>query len=522
LIPRSRVSTNPRADHFPLKRLTVVCGTNSSGKSTLVKAPLLLQQAIELSPEMESPGLTPFAGPLVDMGTFRTVVSNQSADSVMEIGLELQDRMPTRTLALLRGSRSRSDSAPSRIRYSDYFLSANFVIADARLSLGFRTARGVTPRGLGVLQSASFVLSDSQQPLLNWTVERRQPADDIPPWPTDYVIRIPTRQLRRMSAKGSAIPSLGVVNKRDDTTTFGAELVGLLSYLIVGRRSKSPSDHSDSPVHVQLPLPPHIEIATNDLRLVLDAITYIGPLRAPARRYYSEASRYGAQRDSTGERMPYILRDQLRRSVTYVPPGSKGATRRALLKHACDQWLHYLRTGKAEESSGDEMAVSSLKNVLVEVHLRSSTTPRMHALVDSGFGYSQVLPILVSSLLAPPAATIVVEQPELHLNPALQVRLADFFVAVARNGRQVILETHSEHIVNALRVATAEETSGELSQMIGITYLDSDGAELRKLDMNVEPNGDIEVWPRAFFGEALDLTSRLLSAQRHYLSGSEN
>jgi predicted ATPase len=109
------------------------------------------------------------------------------------------------------------------------------------------------------------------------------------------------------------------------------------------------------------------------------------------------------------------------------------------------------------------------------------------------------------------------EQPELHLNPALQVRLAEFFVSVVGSGRQVVVETHSEHLVNALRVLAAEDDTGKLHDQIGISYLDYQEAGVKKVDLMVQADGTVEDWPPQFFGEALMLAARLLAAQRRYV-----
>jgi predicted ATPase len=166
------------------------------------------------------------------------------------------------------------------------------------------------------------------------------------------------------------------------------------------------------------------------------------------------------------------------------------------------------------EAHGDELSLEVTKGVLAEIRLRGFGREGMHSLMDTGCGYSQVLPLLVKCLTAEPGALVMIEQPELHLNPALQVRIAEFLVAMSRAGKQLLVETHSEHIVNTVRVLAAEDESGELAVNTCILYVDGASSPPRIVDLLVAGDGTVEGWPHEFFGEALSLTGRLLRAQR--------
>ena len=73
-----------------------------------------------------------------------------------------------------------------------------------------------------------------------------------------------------------------------------------------------------------------------------------------------------------------------------------------------------------------------------------------------GFGYSILLPIIVTGLIAKPGEKIIIENPEIHLHPKAQSALIEFLVKVANTGVQIFVESHSDHVLNALRVATKE------------------------------------------------------------------
>ena len=98
-----------------------------------------------------------------------------------------------------------------------------------------------------------------------------------------------------------------------------------------------------------------------------------------------------------------------------------------------------------------------------ELKVRVATEGVAQDLTHVGVGVSQVLPILVMSLLAEEDTTLIFEQPELHLHPKVQTLLGDFFLSMALLGKQCIVETHSEYLINRLRFRAA---SAPLEQSI--------------------------------------------------------
>jgi predicted ATPase len=155
-----------------------------------------------------------------------------------------------------------------------------------------------------------------------------------------------------------------------------------------------------------------------------------------------------------------------------------------------------------------------MEDAFVELGIRTMSGTETHALADSGFGYSQLLPILVRGLMLPPGGILIVEQPELHLNPSLQVRLSDFLVALLSLSKQILIETHSEHIVNAIRAISAESEIPTPSHRCTVYYLDSKDGEPLLHKLNIKEDGSIPDWPQGFFGEAASLLGRIMRARK--------
>lgn len=130
-----------------------------------------------------------------------------------------------------------------------------------------------------------------------------------------------------------------------------------------------------------------------------------------------------------------------------------------------------------------------------------------------GYGISHSLPVIVALLAAKPGALVILENPEAHLHPKGQAELAKLMSRVAQNGVQVIVETHSDHILNGVLVATKKFDSEEPMQKeegiarskVKIYYVDKDvQSPERALAMEVRINvgGGVEFQPKGFFDQA--------------------
>lgn len=117
----------------------------------------------------------------------------------------------------------------------------------------------------------------------------------------------------------------------------------------------------------------------------------------------------------------------------------------ALLFDQARKWLDYIIPGASFDN-----AIPIGKSKVIEGTFGESLPTNV------GFGISYVLPIIVNGLLAEPDTIMIIENPEAHLHPSGQSRIGRFLTQIAGAGTQVIIETHSEHVINGLRLAILE------------------------------------------------------------------
>lgn len=140
-----------------------------------------------------------------------------------------------------------------------------------------------------------------------------------------------------------------------------------------------------------------------------------------------------------------------------------------------------------------------------------------------GFGISYVLPIIVTGLIAKKGAYVIVENPEAHLHPSAQSKIGRFLAMVANAGIKVIVETHSDHVINGVQIAAAK---GEISsEQITINFFSQpqdteDVVETANIvqpiveSISVNRQGELSHWPKGFFDQTQNDFAQLFKIRR--------
>jgi predicted ATPase len=241
----------------------------------------------------------------------------------------------------------------------------------------------------------------------------------------------------------------------------------------------------------------------SDLELALteqlDRISYLGPLRSPPERLYAWS---GAVPEDVGWRGQNAVQAILAARGRGLNWRHKG--RYVAFEQVVARWLKEM--GLIHSFVVSEIAPEREE---FEVRVRATAGAEEVKLTDIGFGVSQVLPVIVQAFYAPPNSTVLMEQPEIHLHPSVQASLADLFIAAitAREESeprrvQLLIESHSEHLLRRLLRRIAEEKISEREVALYFCYPGSDGAAIDQLE--VDKYGDILNWPPDFFGDELE------------------
>ena len=238
--------------------------------------------------------------------------------------------------------------------------------------------------------------------------------------------------------------------------------------------------------------------------------THVGPLRRSPQRTYSAS---GANSDEQ-----YFRGVNIEQRLLGGPDGEKSP-----ILERTNEWLN--ETGFDCKLDIDQVDVGDIFQLNVIENGMSVNV------ADSGFGLSQSLPILIECInmsleketnntrrLSSRYSRInehyitIIEEPEIHLNPKIESRLADFFLDIHDDNMGILIETHSEHLVNRVQRRIAEGSVKSENITVYFVEKDANSTDVREIDM--DENGAFNEWPSDFFQEDLDDAIEMLKHSR--------
>lgn len=227
---------------------------------------------------------------------------------------------------------------------------------------------------------------------------------------------------------------------------------------------------------------------------------YLQAERVGPRRFFETSDflvRQGRQLGPAGEYTAQFL-DTFRNEIIVNSSLSHPNAVSLALKDQVEAWLGEISPGtRITVTSNTATDTVSLQYSFITGNQESNT----YRATNVGFGITYVLPILVAILSSNAGSLLLIENPEAHLHPRGQERMGELLTLAAANGIQTVVETHSDHVLNGIRLAVHDgKISPEEVQLYFFQRHKQEGQSL-VTSLHIDKNGRIDEWPDGFFDE---------------------
>lgn len=445
--------------NIQLAPLTGFFGTNSSGKTSLLQAILLLKQTAESNDRNIALRTSRARDGIIDLGTIEDITHYKRDSVTISLSffgsglLHKSWKIPS----LLR-----RQSSETKIKQSINFaatVTASGRVSSFEYSVAQTLKVGMRRNPVDVDSSINYEVSLSVDDDANLSQAFTLPIAPI----KCYIFPIEATQLYILQR--SVKETADLLTQRAKSSTVQREPN------ILDQANNLSQTFSDFP---------------NLLEQQMQRTYYLGPLREYPQRTYV----WGQERpEDVGSRGEYAIAALLAASDKPIYADSP-----ITIIERIAQWLkemgliHSFRLNRIVEGG-----------TLYEVRVKRTAESKEVLITEMGFGLSQILPVLVMCYYIPEGSTLILEQPEIHLHPSVQADLADVFADVIEKRKiQIILESHSEHLLRRLQRLMAEKKLASDQTALYFCTIQEGASKLGTL--NMDEFGNISNWPKDFFG----------------------
>lgn len=463
-----------------LAPLTLLCGVNSSGKSSILKSLLMMKQTIEKESTYNK---LSFIGNYVDNGYFDDIVNFDCKDDNF---FTIQNEF---TLCKYNSSdKKRQDM----VAFKEFNKLYSPIIGKGKISKF-------------IIKHYVKVEKSLHQGLLSY-------IDNNNVTETRIEIKVYNKEDNELEEFNGYI-NLRKVSGREYTLTYSripdklrlaTSPLAKNNYICYFNNIKLINIFKDGGISSSvLDVKPTIMQLFNTVSSLYTGIKFLAPLRQFPSRFYTitgdvdSVGIYGEnapvllaklQNEYSNTDISTPLKVDSETGTTFILSNYLDDT--TLFIEQVQNWLDYLDIGrlKVEGPNG-------------QISVKFSG----HNISDVGFGISQVLPIIVQGLSMQKDQLLLLEQPEIHLHPKMQMRIADFLISLAHSERNLIVETHSDHIINRIvrRVVEYSGTKNDISRLIKIlfVYKDTDNSSKICEEIEIDPIKGLINCPPEFFDQ---------------------
>lgn len=469
-----------------LKPLTILCGVNSSGKSSVLKSLLMMKQTVE----KESPyNKLAFMGNYVDNGYFEDIINNNCEDDsfftienefvVSRYSKTEKKRQDMQTFKELNKLYSQISDAKNISKYKIKHLIKSAKSNRAGL-LSYIDNNNVIETKIEI---RAYDKIDNELEKFKGFVRIKK--DMNAPNGREYFL-----YYKDLPYNGKL---LSIPDDREDK---------MLCYF---NNIKLTNIYKEGGIKANtLNLKPTIMSLFNITSMMYTGIRFLAPLRHFPSRFYtisgdvSSVGIYGENAPVLLAKlqsepafceiaMPRFLNNEFFFELDYKKTGYT-------FKQQAQNWFDYMELGDVD-----------IKGENGQISVAFSE----HNISDIGFGVSQVMPIIVQGLSIMKDELLLLEQPEIHLHPKMQMKMADFLIALADAERNLIVETHSDHIINRIVRRCLENPN--LIDKISILFLSKSEDNSTKIEeIKIDTHLGIDEVPINFFDQYSSETDAII------------
>lgn len=232
-------------------------------------------------------------------------------------------------------------------------------------------------------------------------------------------------------------------------------------------------------------------------RDLLNGVKYLGPLRSLENL---EKKQYSFPQQTpiglAGELFFNYFEINKNKEVSFYKPDGESWV--APLKEAFSMWLDFFEIADSFDTTYDE------ENNTIYGKIKPKMLSEEVRMDSLGVGFSQLAPIILLCLTSGFGDTILLEQPELHLHPSVQQKFGDFLLVMSRD-KQIIVETHSDHLLNRVRRRVAESDSNAEGS-VGIYFAQRENGLTEFKLAELDSNGRYKMtdFPKGFFDQGAE------------------
>lgn len=554
-----------RQADIKFRRLNVLIGANNVGKSTVLQSILLLAQSFREPLRVDFPRL-PLSGCYVNLGTPRDFLSafagvGESSSIELEFGEDwlnveltpsIVENDPAVTVRMFSAYEAPAEHFNEWERVLGEIIVAD-PIREKRINLVFKF-RDVTDRRSG--RGVEVVFNEIKRVQSKLSLEVIQEGNSIALDESSSEPRMLTG-ITGNPFEGSfsticSIPLASVVRQIAESAPMNVLTFRALLVCVADQLSGLPSDSRNSRdlnrifseamnaargktegivslervqeslriLEVQGDVHEIDErVEFNRLAEHLRRVRYLGPLRfAPSGEAAQGTSPedVGSRGESTLSYLSAHSDDMTECPLSFEDTEREGThSKQMQLRDAVNYWM-------TQFGLSEQITVRAGERGIPTLVVRRPGIDRDIDWSSLGMGASQLLPCLVLTLSAVPnSELILIEQPELHLHPTLEARLGDFFIQCARTGRQILIETHSEHLVERLRRRIAESPVSQedqgLEELVSLVFAEANedsSTSYREVHFN-EFGGLRDEWPAGFMSVSNEDMLATIEAAAH-------